>query len=319
MFKILNKYIGIQWFLLALLFIIAEFQIFRVSTLMDPKGFPILYEAIYNNLFNSSISRSIVISIVLILSIIGIQHYFSINKFASKNSLYPSIIYLSILVISGNLKVVSPIFFTNFFIIIILLLNDSYFKGRTKSKVFYSGMFIGLSLFIDPSSIVLLIFLISSMIINTVISLKDFLVALFGIIIIGIYVLVYHFFTDSLEILLVNFSHINLFNIFKTNIQISTLQLIFTAINSIILLYLIIKISLIYETKVIVMRKKVITLNALLICLIATILISGIEIHFIIRYLYIPISILISILVQNPNRFLIYEILVTLLFIGIWL
>ena len=319
MFKILNKYIGLQWFLLALLLILAGYQIFKASTFMDPTGFPILYKSIFNSLSNSNIARSFVVSIVLFLSIIGVQHYFSINNFATKSSLYPSIIYLSILVLSGNLKVVSPIFFTNFFIIIILLLNDSYFKGRTKSKVLYSGMFIGLSLLIDPSTIVLFLFLITSMIINTVISPKDIIVSFFGILIIGIYLIAYYFFTDSLDILWENFSQINLFNIFRSSIKISTLPLIFTILNSLILLYLIVKISLIYETKVIVMRKKVITLNALLICLIGTILLSGIELHFIIRYFYIPISLLISILVQNPNKYFLYEILITIFFIGICL
>lgn len=319
MFRILNKIKGLQWFLLFLLLAIAGYQIFNESVLMDPAGFPILYKSIYNILSVNGIAHSLIISFVLILSILGVQYYFSKNKFSLKISLLPSILYLSILVLSGNLKVVSPIFFTNFFIIIILLLNEFYYKGLSKSNVFYSGMIIGLSLMIDPSSIVLFLFLIVSMVINTVISPKDIIVSLLGIITIGIYFIAYYFFIDNLDVLWVNFSQINLFEVFKTPLQLSTFQMIFIPLNFIILLYLVVKVSLIYENKVIVMRKKIITLNALLFCIMGTIAISGIGSEFLFRYFYIPISLLISILVQNPNKYFLYEILITLLFIGVCL
>ena len=319
MFRILNKIKGLQWFLLFLLLAIAGYQIFNKSVLMDPAGFPILYESIYNLLSVNGIAYSLMISFVLILSILGVQYYFSKNKFSQKISLLPSILYLSILVLSGNLKVVSPIFFTNFFIIIILLLNEFYYKGSSKSNIFYSGMIIGLSLMIDPSSIVLFLFLIVSMVINTVISPKDIIVSLLGIITIGIYFIAYYFFIDKLDVLWVNFSQINLFEVFKTPLQLSTFEMIFIPLNFIILLYLVVKVSIIYENKVIVMRKKIITLNALLFCIMGTIAISGIGSEFLFRYFYIPISLLISILVQNPNKYFLYEILITLLFIGVCL
>lgn len=319
MFRILNKIIGLQWFLLFLLIVIAGFQIFSTSRLMDPTGFPIIYKSIYNILYTNAIARSITLSLILILSIIGVQYYFSKNNFAPKNSLLPAIVFLSILLLTGGLKVVSPIFFTNFSIIIILLINESHYKGLSKSNVFYSGMIIGLSLLIDPASIVLLLFLIVSMIINTVITPKDLIVSLLGIFTIGIYLIAYYFFIDGLDILWANFAQIKLFTIFTTARQLSTLQMIFIPLNFIIIFYLVIKVSLIYENKVIVMRKKIITLNALLLCIIGTIVFSGISPEFLFRYFYIPISLLISILVQNPNRFFVYEILITLLFIGLCL
>lgn len=319
MFRILNKIIGLQWFLLFLLFVIAEIQIFSSSILMNPTGFPILYKSIYNILFSNEIARSLTLSIVLILSILGVQYYFSKNNFAPKTSLLPAIIFLSILLLTGSLKIVSPIFFTNFSIIIILLINESHYKGLSKSNVFYSGMIIGLSLLIDPASIVLLLFLIVSMIINTVITPKDLIVSLLGIITIGIYLIAYYFFIDGLDILWANFSQIKLYSIFSTVRQLSTLQMVFIPLNFIIIFYLVIKVSMVYENKVIVMRKKIITLNALLLCLMGTILVSGISPEFLFRYFFIPISLLISILVQNPNRFFIYEILITLLYIGLCL
>lgn len=319
MFKILNKIIGLQWVLLLILITIAGIQIFSTSRLMDPTGFPILYKSIYNILYTNTIVKSITISTILILSLLGVQYYFSKNNFASKSSLLPAIIYLSILVLTGSLKVVSPIFFTNFSIIVILLLNESHYKGLSRINVFYSGMFIGISLFIDPASIVLLLFLIVSMIINTVITPKDLIVSILGIVTIGIYLVAYYFFIDGLEILWANFDQIKWFAIFTTARQLSSLQLIFTLLNFIIIFYLVIKVSLVYENKVIVMRKKIITLNALLLCLMGTILVSGISPEFLFRYFYIPVSLLISILVQSPNRFFIYEILIGLLYIGLCL
>jgi hypothetical protein len=300
-----------------LLLFIAGFQIFNVSNLMDPTGFPILYKSIYNIFVNNNIARSLFLFFILILSIVGLQYYFTKNNFAPKNSLFPSIFYLSILILSGNIKVVSPIFFTNFFIITVLILNDSYYKGSSKSNVYYSGLIIGLSLFIDPSSVVLLFFLIVSMIINTVITPKDLIVSILGIITIGIYFIAYYFFIDNLNLLWENFGQIHLFEIFNTPIKLTPFQMIFIPLNFIIIFYLVIKVSLLYENKVIVMRKKIITLNALLFCLMATIVFSGIAPDYLFRYFYIPIALLISVLVQNPNKYFLYEILITLLYIGI--
>lgn len=319
MFKILNKNIAIQWFVLTILMFISEYHIFKQSTLIDPTGFPILYKIIYNFLSHNSLIHFIAISSVLISTVIGIQYFFSKNNFAPKSSFLPSIAYISFLILSGNFKIITPIFFTNLILIIIILLNNSYTKKSQKSNIFYSGMLIGLSILIDPSSVFFLIFLIVSMIINTVINRKDLTISLLGVLTTGIYFISFYFFIDNLDLLWSNFAQIKLCSIFTTTYSFSTIKLIFIPINMILLLYLVVKISLIYESKVIVMRKKIITLNVLFLCLIGTILLSGVSPDHFYRYFFIPLSLLIAILVQHPNKYFLYEILIIVLYFGICL
>lgn len=319
MFKILNKLIALQWFLLIILLLFSGYQLFTQSRLTDPSGFPILYHSIYSLLSQSHLTLSISIFSLLILTLVGIQYYFSKNNFSSKSSFLPSIAYVSFLLFSGNFKIITPIFFTSFILISIILLNDSYTKGSRKSNILYSGMLIGLSMMIDPSSFFFFIFLIASMIINTVINHKDIIISLLGILTVGIYFIAFYFFTDHIDLLWGNFEQIKFFSIFTTSNPLSTLKLIFLPINIIILLYLIVKISLLYESKVIVMRKKMFTLNILFLCLVGTILFSGIAPAHFYRYFFIPLSLLISILVQNSNKYFVYEILIAILYIGICL
>ena len=318
MLKILNKFVVLQWILTLALIILSAFFIFESSNIVPSTGFPILYQGIFDFMSHSVIGYRIFVLVILITTLILIQVYFSKNKFTQKQSLLPSLFYLILLLISGLIHQIGPIFFTNFFIIIILILTESYFKTNSKSQLFFSGFIIGISLLIDPASSLLFLFIIVSMIINTVISYKDILIVLYGIITVVIYLISFYYFTDHIEWLWSNFRQIKMFSLFNAPIILKPIEYVMIPISVVIFIYIVMKINSVFETKVIVMRKKIITFNTLIFCLLGTFLLSYCSTHDFIGYLFVPVCMLLSIFSQFKNRFFIYDILIILFIIGLW-
>lgn len=318
MLKILNKFIVLQWILTLTLLIISTFFIFKSSNPVSSSGFPILYQGIFDFMTHSIFGYRILVFLILISTLIMIQIYFSKNKFTSKESLLPSIFYLTLLLISGFMHQIGPIFFTNFFIIIILTITETYFKTNSKSQLFFSGFIIGISTLIDPAASLLFLFIIVSMIINTVINPKDLLIVLFGIITVVIYLISIYYFADHIDLLRSNFEQIKMFSLFSTPISLKPIEYVMIPLSIFIFIYILFRINRIYETKVIVMRKKIITFNTLIFCLLGTFLLSYCSTHDFMGYLFVPVCMLLSIFSQFKNRFFINDILIILFFIGLW-
>lgn len=319
MFKILNKNIILQWFLLAVGLLFLGYQITNIQIPKEPIGFPIFFNFIYQIAQKSLIAYKIIVSFIILLTLLFIQIYYSNNKFSQKPSIIPSIVYVSVLLLTRSLTTVTPILFTNFFIIIILVINDYYFRFNSKSNIFYSGILIGIAILFDPSAIFLILFLIIAMIINTVINPKDLYIALMGLLTVFIFIVAFFFFFDQLNILFTNFKQLQLFSIFKNPIKLSLLQWIFIPLNIFIFLFIVFRINKFYDNKVIVLRKKIITFNALIFISFITFLISNCTILQLIGYYFIPFAIVISLFSQLKSKFFLNEFFVALFLIGLCL
>jgi sterol desaturase/sphingolipid hydroxylase (fatty acid hydroxylase superfamily) len=115
MFKILNKNIILQWFLLAVGLLFLGYQITNIQIPKEPIGFPIFFNFIYQIAQKSLIAYKIIVSFIILLTLLFIQIYYSNNKFSQKPSIIPSIVYVSVLFLTRSLTTVTPILFTNFF------------------------------------------------------------------------------------------------------------------------------------------------------------------------------------------------------------
>lgn len=318
MLKILNKFVVLQWILTLAFLILSTFYIFNSSIPVPSKGFPILYQGIFDFMSHSLLGYRLLVLFILLFTLVLIQIYFSKNKFTQKQSLLPSLFYLTLLLTSGLLHHIGPIFFTNFFIITILTLTEIYFKTNSKSQLFFSGSIIGISILIDPASSILLLFIIISMIINTVISPKDLLIVFYGILTVGIYLISFYFFTDHLDLLWASIKQIRMFSLFNTPISLKAIEYVMIPISILIFIFILYRINSVYETKVIVMRKRIITFNTLIFCLLGTFLLSYCSTHDFIGYLFVPICMLLSIFSQFKNRFFIYDLLIIIFIVGLW-
>lgn len=319
MFRLINQKSAIQWIILILLWGLAEYRILFDSNLIAPDGFPLLYNYLYFFTTQNKIVYAIVLSITLILTIVGLQLYFSKNKFSNKITYLPSIFYLFFLHISGALRLLSPLFFSNLLVVCILLINDVHKKDEKNHYLLFAGIIIGLAVLIDPAMIVLFLFIIISLIINTVISYQQIMSTLLGMIIVAIYVVSIYFFTDQIPEMVTSFKEIELFALFNKPLLLSYQKWIKLGIIVLLTIYIFIKSMLIARNKVVEFRKKIFTLITLLIVLFSSIAITGLDPSLFSRHLIIPFALLFALAAQYRKNWIVNEIFFVIFCIGLWL
>ncbi len=319
MFRLINQKSAIQWIILILLWGLAEYRIICDSSLIAPDGFPLLYNYLYSFTTQNKIVYAIVLSITLILTIVGLQLYFSKNKFSNKITYLPSIFYLFFLHISGALGLISPLFFSNLLVVCILLINDLYKKSQKIHHLLFAGIIIGLAVLIDPAMIVLFLFIIISLIINTVISYQQIMSTLLGIIIVAIYVVSIYFFTDRIPEIVTSFKEIELFALFNKPLLLSYQKWIKLGIIVLLTIYIFMKSMLIAGNKIVEFRKKIFTLITLLIVLFSSIAITGLDPALFSRHLIIPFALLFALAAQYRKNWIVNEIFFVIFCVGLWL
>lgn len=318
MFKFLHRNLVLQWTITLVLLLLSVYLMINSSNILSSNGYPIFYYGFVYFISKSILAYRIFTMMIIILSLLLIQIYFTRNNFVHKTSVLPSIFYLIFVIISGIIKQPGAVLISNLFIIIILMINDTYYKTNSKSKLFFIGMIYGISILIELTTLPLIAFIIVSLFMNTVIKPKDLVIIFFGILTIGIYLFALFYFTDQLDFLISNFQQIKMYTIFTSPIQLKPIQWAILPILFFIFLYIILKINKVYENKVIVMRKKMITFNVLILCLIGTILFTNGTPGQFISYFIIPFSILFSIFSQFKSKYFIHDFLILLFIIGLW-
>lgn len=319
MYNFFNKNLIVQTIILAALSIYSIVIIFGNINLVTPSGVDPLYQVLYSLLVNHTGILRLFVIILLIFQIVLLQFFFKKNNFSDSLSLFPAIWYLAILVAGNFLQQISPLIFVNFFVILLLYLNINYESGSIKNNVFLSGIIIGISFFIDVTSLLLLFFVIFSLIVNRFSKGKDIFIAIFGLLIPVIYFISYGFFTDNLFLMIPSFQDFHFFGIAAFFTTFKIWDLIFIILLVIILLYAIVYLKISFSNKLIVMRKRLITINILTVILFLAFILSGNHYPHLLLYMLIPVSIYFPLIQDNKQRWIVNDILFLLLIISLWL
>ncbi|MEG1556506.1 MAG: hypothetical protein RR356_07270, partial [Bacteroidales bacterium] len=221
------------------------------------------------------------------------------------------IFYLLFLICGGFLNEITPAFFTNLFILLIINLNSNYLSETIKSRVFLSGVLTGIASLIDPVSLVLLFFVIATLIVNRFNKSKEIVIAIIGLVILYLYFFSYYFFTDQLEIIKKLCTDFPYFIFLKSNIIPPVWQIVKTIIWLLVVLYALFTLKLQYDNKLIVMRKRLIAIHLLLIGIIVMMFLSSYQLPGMTLYLLIPTTLYFSILLQMNQRVLVHDIVIT--------
>ena len=315
MLKYLCKKITLQWFIL---FGLTAFSIYTIITkthISEQTGSAFLFKS-FSDLFaqNQFFGKGIII-IVLLVQIYLIQLYFRKNEYAAKKSLLPACFYLSILLLSKSLITISPFFFTLLFFIIIISTNYTGDAVTLKNNAFWVGMLIALATCFDVSGVVLLVLAIITLILNHFSIIKEICILLFGFFLVYLYFFSFHFFMNSYDEWLATLLQIKILGIFDEDMLSHTSTLIALLIFSFLYLYFIIRTRIINDSKIVVQRKRVITLNTRALLMIACLFLSNSTYPCVLGYLFIHISVYLSILAQEKNPLFVNEIITVATFI----
>jgi hypothetical protein len=312
MLKFISKKITLQWFIFLGLLALAVYTIFTQTQLVNEEGTTLQYKNIAHYFSQYKLFGKIIIVLILLLQIYLLQYCFIKNEYICRNSLLPACFYLSILLLTGSLLKISPVFFTSLFFIITISINYTASSVVLKNNVFWAGMLIALGTCFDVSSIVLLFLVAVTLIINQFFKMKEMLILLFGFTLVYFYFFSYYFLKNSLTDWLLTFQEIRILGIVYDNSLSQTISILRFITLGLIYFYFMMRLQLINESKVVVLRKKTLTLNMWALLIIACLFISNTTLPKLLGYLFVPISIYLSIFANERNPFYINEIITVL-------
>ncbi|MDR2972156.1 MAG: hypothetical protein LBU83_09545 [Bacteroidales bacterium] len=318
MLKLLSKKIALQWIILIGLFAFAVYTIITKSNVANPEGTPYLFKCFASIFFQYKyLGKSIIIS-VLFFHILFLQYYFKKNEYVTKNSFLPVCYYLSILLLTKSLTIISPFFFTLFFFLIIICIDLTGTSIRLKNNVFWTGILIALATCFDLSSIILLLIVIVTLIINQFSRIKETGILLLGFILLYFYFFSFHFFIYNLDEWLLTFQQIKILGVMSNPIENLSFTMFSLISLGIIYLFFIVKFKLISDAKVQLQRNRIITLNTRAVLIMACILLSNSSYPDILGYLFVHLSIYLSILAYEKNPLYINDFITIITLIALW-
>ena len=309
MLKFLNKNITFQWIILLGLFGFALYKVFTCAHVSDTEGTAFLFKKFAVLFSNHEILGKCLIIIVLILQIVCIQYFFRRKEFATRNNLLPALFYFSILLITKSLTTIYPFFFTSFFFLIIICIEIAENSRKIKNNVLWAGILIALATCFDFSSIILLFLFMVTLFINQFSSIKDIGILWFGFVVFYFYLFSCIFFVDNLNEWILSFQEIKILGVMNNAIASPTQIFVAIITLSVIYLFFVVKFKLSSESKVVIQRKRVATLNTRALLLILCIFISNSAYPAALGYLSVPIAIYLAMLAQEKNPLWINEVI----------
>ena len=187
MLKFLYRKIALQWGLLLGLLALAIYTIITQTQLTNEQGTAFLFKN-FAHFFSQYkyFGRGIIIA-VLLLQIFLLQYSFRKNEYSAKKSLLPACFFLSILLLTKSLTIISPFFFTLLFFLIISSIDFTTSSFKIKNNIFWVSILLALATCFDISSVILLVLVISTLIINQFSKIKEIGILLFGLLLVYFY------------------------------------------------------------------------------------------------------------------------------------
>lgn len=301
MYRFINRNVSLQGFVFFLLFAYAIYLIVTGSNVEIGGGSGL--SLFFSNLQNiHPVLLKIVVIVALILQLVLLQMVIKVNEITEGTSLYPSIWYMAVFVATKAFECQNSLFFVNLIALLLLLLNSNYETGSIKNRAFFSGILIGLAAFFDVASLWLSVFVIASLLVNRFSKAKEILLCFFGIFIPLIYLFSFYFFRDEIPLLVQTFSELKSFSIFFSTIEVKSI--IYLIFEGIIFLYIIFTLRYFFSSKLVVMRRRLISVNMLAISFLLIILTTSAYFPNSLAYCSIPVALYFTSLQQEKKNWI---------------
>lgn len=320
MFYILQKNFQFQILVLAILLGIFGFQLFTGSVGYTGYDEFLPYSASFSAFATAHQggAKAIFLGIFLIQQLFLFLS-FKRNRFADRSSLLPCIA-LTAFYVGGNIAThCTPAILVNLATTIILLLGDDTSQRHIRSKVLVAGMLIGIVSLYDLNAIVLLVPYALILLTNRLNKAKDIVIAVIGVLVPYLYVMAFHFFRGDLLPYLHTFTSIHLSFPLFTATHLTIVQLVATLVMALLIIYIVIRLKIRYDHKVILIRKRFLSIIFLFIATTAMLLLSNTAFPFSFRYLFIPLAFFTASYMQSNRFSILKELVMVLLFVSITL
>jgi hypothetical protein len=308
MLRLINKQIALQWIILLGLLSISVYKILNQSQLASSEGGVFLFKNFAYFFSQEIFLGRIIIVAILLLQILLLQLYFYKNDFSAKLSLLPACFFLSIMLVTRSLIEISPFFFTILFLLAVVSIEQNVFAERLRKNVFLIGSIIAIATGFDQSSILLLFLIIATLFINQFSKIKEVGILFWGFFLIYFYFFSYYFLTGQLHEWISTFYQIKILKVINNDTSAGAANIITLITLSIFYVYFILRTKLISDSKVLIHRKRILTLNTWAILLVTCMFLSNSTFSFALGYLFVPITIYLTLLSKESNPAYVNEI-----------
>lgn len=207
----------------------------------------------------------------------------------------------------------TPAWFTNTATLAVLNLSNRAFSSNSKTTLLLAGIVLGIATLFDPTALLLLGFFILYILINQIDKLRDLLATLCGVLTPYLYLLAYHYFAGSLHAYLHSFSQFHLYFPLFTQTHFSIYTLIALPLTLLLTIYVIFRLKVLYNNRLILIRRRFLMLCILFFFNIAMLLSANTPFPYSLYYLLIPITVFTISFIPVRNFAISTEILLTLL------
>lgn len=216
--------------------------------------------------------------------------YFRNSGFLDEENLLPIIFFFALLMGMGIFMPVSSTWIMNLLILLVLNINGDIQGKSAKTATLLSGIIIGLASLYDLSALVFFIFYLLILLINRLEKMKEMMAAICGFVVTYIYVFAYHFFKGDLTDYAHSFQAIRFHFPLFTQSHFSLYAIIAAALLLLSLFYIVVRLKVYYDNKLIVMRKRFLALCLLAIFQLVMLVFSNLPFPYSLGYLMIPLT-----------------------------
>lgn len=310
MLNFINKHTILQLVFALLLLGWTGYTVFTQLSFFPTDGQTLLYQKIAPIWENSTMGCKIVAMLMILLEILFVQRFYSLNKFSDNQTFMPSVMFLAFLNVSGMLTVFTPAWFTVFILTFLLLYNlrDNNEKP-VKNRILASGALIALATLLDFHSVWLVFFLICALAANRFSKFKDVLILFAGALLVYVYVFTFHFLRGSMHEWSLSYAHYQFFELIKSIPSLKVLDYVLMGYLLVSTIYVVTLLKLFYDNKLIILRKRFVTIVLLTIASVAMVLFTSLNFRLGLAYLLIPMTLVYSMLSNIKRRKFLHDLL----------
>jgi len=316
MFYYINKNSILQWILILALTVWSVITIFTQMSLYPADNQMILYQDIYRFWVQNPLHYKITAVVMLLVEMSLIQWFYQANKLSENVTYMPVLFFLALVNAGKFLLMFTPAYFTVCIMTIVMLSNIRNDNNESiKIRIFFSGVLIGINTLFDPISIWIALFVIMALIANRFSKAKEIIILLSGLVTTYIYVFTVYYFSNQLPSLGKMLTAYPYFGIIHT---LSTLRIVDMVMAGYVLLltfYLSTTLKLFYDNKLIVLRKRLVTIHLLLFVTVVMLVFSDFDFQNALNYMLIPITLYLSMICLVKNRRWFHDFLIVALFV----
>lgn len=316
----LNKHNVPQLIILIALFVWAAFTVFSQMTFLPAAGQTVFYQRITMLWLQNPLHYKVVAVIFLLLELLFLERFYMVSRFSDNHTFMPSLFYLLFINVGGFCKVFTPAWFTVFLLSLILLFNAQDDNEKpVKNRTFASGLLIGICSLLDPYALGLTLFMVMVLLTQRFSKSKEILILFIGVLFSYAYVSAIFFITDGFSLLVESFRHLRVFTMLKNFRLLDVLDLSFLAYFVVSVFLMGLRLKMFYDNKLIVVRKRFVTIHFLSFILFAMMLLTGLDFKYGLLYMAAPMAVYFSMLTLPKSKIIFHDIIIVAFFVLLWL